>query len=71
MSEYHRVYMKLLDLLERGHCVQLEKRHNGFEITTFEHVGLKDHVHINREGFAEAIADTHEAALNRWPREDD
>ena len=71
MSEYHRVYIKLLDLLEQGHCVQLEKRHNGYEITMFEHVALNDHMHTNKETFAAAVESAHRAALYRWPQEDD
>lgn len=63
--------MKLLDLLDRGHCVQLEKRRNGYEIVVFEHVALKDHHHAEGESLPEAMESAHDAALARWPKEDD
>lgn len=63
--------MKLLDLLERGHCVQLEKRHGDFEIIVFEHLTHKDHDHTDKAEFADAVEEAHQKALARWPREGD
>lgn len=71
MSDYHRVYMKLNDLLERGHLVQLEKRHNEFEVTVFEPTIARDHEHTSGQFLSEVMDAAHRNALLRWPKEDD
>lgn len=71
MSDYHRVYMKLNDLLERGHCLQLEKHGSKIEAVVFEHVALRDHCHVDGENLPEVVDAVHAIAVARWPKEDD
>lgn len=72
MSDYHRIYMKLADLVERGHAVQLEKNHGEFEVTVFERWAAgNDHEHTNGELLSEVMDVAHRKALARWPKEDD
>ena len=71
MSDYHRIYMKLTDLVERGHAVQFEKRSGEFEVTIFEGMASHDHVHLNGPFLSEVMDTAHQCALARWPKEDD
>lgn len=71
MSDYHRIYMKLSDLIDRGHTVQFEKRHGEFEVTVFEGMRSHDHTHHNGEFLSEVMDQAHLSALARWPKEDD
>ncbi len=71
MSDYHRMYLKLADLLERGHCVQLEKHGSNYEVTVFEGVALHDHEHTDGDLLTETVSRAHDKALERWPKQGD
>lgn len=71
MSDYHRIYLKLSDLVERGHTVQVDKRSNEFEVTVFEGLTSRDHVHVQDQFLSDAMDTVHAIAIARWPREDD
>lgn len=72
MSDYHRIYIKLKDLIERGHCVQFEKVFDDkVEVTVFEARWSKDHFHTSDELLSEVMDKALRMALDRWPKEDD
>lgn len=71
MSDYHRIYMKLNDLLERGHVVQFDRAGRGFEVTVFPKWERLDHEHTSGEYLSEVMDEAHRKALARWPKEDD
>ncbi len=71
MSDYHRVYMKLVDLIERGHTVQITKCLRGFEVSVFEARYSHDHTHTDGETLSETMDQAHLCARARWPKEDD